>query len=69
VTPALSIAVEHLEAERLAPVPRNSHAVAVDVDDLALLLEHVHEHTLHGPMRGEAAAAYGRLDKTVRCHA
>jgi hypothetical protein len=72
VNPALAAAVEALEAERLAPVPRASRTAAVDVDDLALVLEHVQAASAiqrtRNEMRGEVTAAYQRLDQVVRCH-
>ena len=70
---ALGAAVSRLEAERLIPVPRASHAVAVDVDDLALLLHHLTRgrdgRGRPGPMSSAAAAACSRLQSVVRCHA
>ena len=65
---ALDARLRQLDAERLAPVPRASHAVAIDVDDLALVLAHVGEHTFLNRMRADTAAAYGRLHSTVRRH-
>jgi predicted component of type VI protein secretion system len=68
--PALAAAVGRLEAERLAPVPRARRAVAVDVDDLALVLDHVASTLTARPRLSEAAAsAYGRLDDLLRRHA
>lgn len=64
-----SAIVADLEAERLTPVPRASHAVAVDVDDLALVLELAHGGTDWGRVRSDAVAAYGRLENAVRRHA
>jgi hypothetical protein len=74
VNPALAAAVEALEAERLAPVPRASHIVGVDVDDLALVLEHtraadVNRSIAQDGMSGEVAAAHRRLDQAIRGHA
>lgn len=68
-----------LEAERLAPVPRASHAIAVDADDLAVVLHHVRASLratrLGGPralpavaMNGDAIAAYHRLEAAVASH-
>jgi hypothetical protein len=73
VNPALAAAVEALEAERLAPVPRASHTVGIDVDDLALVLEHTRATDLNRSiaqdrMSGEVAAAYRRLDQAIRGH-
>jgi hypothetical protein len=70
VNPALAAVVEGLEAERLAPVPRASHTVGVDVDDLALVLEHTREvgHTAHDAMSSDVAAAYQRLAYVVCGH-
>lgn len=66
MTPVLTAVVESLEAERLAPVPRASHAVAVDVDDLALILHHA-QNAASGP--GDVALAFQRLTDVVRAHA
>ena len=74
---ALAERVAALEAERLTPVPRASHAVGVDADDLVLLLDHVRASTA-GPrgknlpaamVGGDVIAAYWRLDAAVRSHA
>jgi hypothetical protein len=62
----VSAAVAALEAERLAPVPRASRAVAVDVDDLALVLEALHEDADWRRVHGDVAAAFGRLERAVR---
>ncbi len=74
---ALDDRLASLEAERLAPVPRASHAVGVDVGDLALVLHHVQASlratSLGGPrarpvaglMSGEVIAAYHRLEAAV----
>lgn len=74
---ALEDRIAALEAERLAPVPRASHVVGVDVDDLALLLHHVRASVratrLGGPlarpaasvMSNEAIAAYQRLESAI----
>lgn len=40
---ALETRLAALEAERLAPVPRASHVIAVDVDDLALVVDYLAE--------------------------
>ena len=40
---ALAARLAALEAERLAPVPRASHAVGVNIDDLALVLDCVRQ--------------------------
>lgn len=73
MNPALAAAVEALEAERLAPVPRATHTVGVDIDDLALVLEHtwaadVNRRVARDGMSGEVAAAYRRLDQAIRGH-
>jgi hypothetical protein len=70
VNPALAAVVEGLEAERLAPVPRASHTVGVDVDDLALVLEHARgvQHATDDAMSWDVAAAYQRLAHVVRGH-
>jgi hypothetical protein len=73
---ALQDRVAALEAERLAPVPRASHAVGVNVDDLALVLHYVRA-TRPGdpgarraaePMSGDAIAACHRLEAAVAGH-
>lgn len=66
MTPALAAAVEALEAERLAPVPRTSHTVGVDVDDLALVLEHA--QAARGGISGDAVLAFKRLRDTIQAH-
>lgn len=61
-----------LEAELLAPVPRASHTAAVDVDDLALLLDRLAAVTRTAravpAMPEDAAGALERLERTVRAH-
>jgi len=78
---ALQDRIAALEAERLAPVPRATHAVGVDVDDLALLLRHVRASVratrLGGPrarpavsmMSTEVIAACHRLEAAIASHA
>ena len=65
-----------LVAESLAPVPRASHAVGVDVDHLALVTAYVAEvaaaaHAGHRApvMSADTAIAYQRLETAVRAHA
>lgn len=58
--------IAELQAERLAPVPRASHAVAVDVDDLVVVLDHLRQHG--GRALPQVWEALGRLEKTVRSH-
>lgn len=65
MTPALATLVEALEAERLAPVPRDSHTVGVDVDDLALVLDHAQTAA---SMPGEVAVAFQHLGDVIRGH-
>ena len=72
---ALAARIAALEAERLAPVPRASHAIGVDVDDLALAVEFLAEVVTaaargHRPpaMSGETAVAWQRLESAVRGH-
>jgi hypothetical protein len=57
VSPDLAAVVDALEAERLAPVPRASHAVGVNVNDLALLLRHARATK----MSADTASACHRL--------
>lgn len=66
---AIAPALAALEAERLAPVPRASHVVAVDVDDLAVVLEMTRSGADWRRVSGDVAAAFGRLEKVVRRHA
>ena len=64
--------VAALEAELLAPVPRASHTAAVDVDDLALLLDHLATVTRAARaipvMPQDTAGALERIERTVRAH-
>jgi hypothetical protein len=76
VAPALTAIVAVLEAERLAPVPRASHVVAVDADDLALVAEYAAHAAAAAassrrpePMSAAAAVAWQRVDAAVRAHA
>jgi hypothetical protein len=78
VTVALAVAarVAVLEAERLAPVPRASHSVAVDVDDLALVVDYAADVAAAaadgrapGAMSADTAIAWQRLDAAVWRHA
>ena len=71
--PALSAVLAVLEAERLTPVPRASHAVAVDVDDLALVAAYAADAAAAAdagrradPMSADTAVAWQRLDVVVR---
>jgi hypothetical protein len=71
--PALAAVLDVLEAERLTPVPRASHAVAVDVDDLALVAAYAADAAAAaasgrraGPMSADTAVAWQRLDAVVR---
>ena len=75
-TSSLGIRLAALEAERLAPVPRASHAVGVDADDLALILAHIRASarpprpdTPTAMMGADVAAAYRRLAAAVRAYA
>jgi hypothetical protein len=68
--------LEALEAERLAPVPRASHVVAVDVDDLALVTDYAAAAASAArrgrkpeAMSGDTAVAWQRLDTAARSHA
>jgi hypothetical protein len=75
-TGSLAARLAALEAERLAPVPRASHAVGVDAADLALILAHVRAsarprrpNTPATMMGADVAAAYWRLAAAVRAYA
>jgi hypothetical protein len=70
---ALEARLAVLEAERLAPVPRASHVVAVDVDDLALAVDYLAEVAVAvrrgrqpPAMSGDVAIAYQLLEAAVR---
>jgi hypothetical protein len=72
---ALAARIAALEAERLAPVPRASHVIGVDVDDLALAMDYLAEvvtATQCGrkppAMSGDTAVAWQRLESAVRGH-
>ena len=74
---ALAAWLAALEAERLPPVPCASHAVGVDIDDLALVLDCVRadvtgawrKNQAPPVMTGDVVAAWQRLDAAVRAHA
>jgi hypothetical protein len=75
VAAAVAARLAVLEAERLAPVPRASHAAAVDVDDLALVAAYAAGAAAAAasgrraePMSAAAAVAWQRLDAAVRAH-
>jgi hypothetical protein len=67
VNSATAAVLEHLEAERLAPVPRATHVIGLDVDDVALVLDHVASGTRHDQMSAATAGAYWRIDRALRC--
>jgi hypothetical protein len=61
-----------LEAERLAPVPRAAHAVAIDALDLVLVLDYLHDLTSPASLltaTGDVTEAWLRLDAAARPHA
>lgn len=60
-----------LEVERLAPVPRASHVLAVDAGDVALVLEHLAALRRRGqpPVNDDVTIACQRLRAAIRCHA
>jgi hypothetical protein len=69
---ALAALADALEAEKARPVPRASHAVAVDVDHLCLLLDYVaatvtalRSRRAPEPMIGDVAVAWQRLEAAV----
>lgn len=69
---ALEELADALEAEKARPVPRASHAVAVDVDHLCQLLDYVaavvtavRHHRAPGPMSGDVAVAWQMLEASV----
>jgi hypothetical protein len=64
---SLAERIAALEAERLAPVPRASHAVGVDAGDLTLVLDHIRASASTGGP--QVAAACARLETAVRRHA
>jgi hypothetical protein len=70
--PALPARPDAPEAERLAPVPRASHTLAVDVEDLALVTAYIAgvaaakpQGRKPEPMSGDTAA-WHRLNTAVR---
>lgn len=72
---ALAARIAALEAERLAPVPRASHVIGVDVDDLALAMDYLAEVVTAArcgrkppEMSGDTAVAWQRLESAVRGH-
>jgi hypothetical protein len=74
--PALAAILAVLEAERLAPVPRASHVVAVDVDDLALVAAYAADAAASAAsgrkaevMSADTAVAWQRLDAVAHGHA
>lgn len=66
MNPELKHHLHALEAERLAPLPRATHVVAVDVDDLIVLLEHVRRHAPPERAPLEVAEVYDRLERAAR---
>jgi hypothetical protein len=75
VSVALAVAARLavLEAERLAPVPRPTHSVAVDVDDLALVAAYAADAAVAAAsgrradaMSADTAVAWQRLDAVIR---
>lgn len=71
---ALAARIAALEAERLAPVPRASHVIGIDVDDLALVLHHLRAAAATPGNQAPPAisagtvAAWERLDAAVHSH-
>jgi hypothetical protein len=72
---ALQARVEALLAERYAPVPRDTHVIAVDVDHLALVMYYAagvaadaRQGRKPGPMTAEVAVAWDALDSVIRCY-
>jgi hypothetical protein len=71
VADGLAARLRRLEAERLAPVPRARHAVAVDAADLALLVGHVQGLIAQpgsAPLPADVRMALARLNGAVRGH-
>jgi hypothetical protein len=73
---ALEALADALEAEKARPVPRASHAVAVDVDHLCLLLDYVaaavtaiRRGRVPDPMSGDTAVAWQMLEASVTGYA
>jgi hypothetical protein len=72
---ALEARVAVLVAESLSPVPRASHVAAVDVDDLAMVVDYIAEAAAAAQsghrapvMSAGTAIAYQRLETAVRAH-
>lgn len=68
MSPAMAALLESLEAERLTPVPRASHVVAVDVDDLCVLLDYARESVGRLAFPASVGDSYGRLEKVTWAH-
>jgi hypothetical protein len=72
---ALQARVEALLAERYAPVPRDTHVIAVDVDHVALVMHYAaavaadaRQGRKPGPMTADTAVAWDALDSVIRCY-
>jgi hypothetical protein len=72
---ALQARVEALLAERYAPVPRDTHVIAVDVDHVALVMYYAASVAAEarqghrpGPMTADVAVAWDALDSVIRCY-
>lgn len=73
---ALAALADALEAEKARPVPRAARVVAVDVDDLCLLLDYVagtatatRARRVADPMTADTAVAWQRLEAAVTGYA
>lgn len=73
---ALAALADALEAEKARPVPRASHAVAVDVDHLCLLLNYVAtivtatgRRRVPDPMSADVTVAWQMLEAAVTGYA
>lgn len=73
---ALQARVEALLAERYAPVPLDTHVIAVDVDHLTLVMYYaaglaadaVRQGRKPVPMTADTAVAWDALDSVIRCY-
>lgn len=72
---ALQARVGALLAERYAPVPRDTHVIAVNVDHVALVMYYAasvaadaRQGRKPGPMTADIAVAWDALDSVIRCY-
>lgn len=66
MTATIAEVISTLEAERAVPVPRANRVAAVDVDDLALILDAIRIRADWIRIDAQVAAACERLELAVR---